>query len=40
MLMQTWPYFRARESRRKMLENLPTPVTSCWNGMGNNALST
>jgi hypothetical protein len=40
MLMQTWPYFRARESRRKMLDNLTTPVTSCWNGMGNNALST
>jgi hypothetical protein len=35
MLMQTWPYFRARESRRGMLANSPTPVTSCWNGMGN-----
>ncbi|KAF2134173.1 glycosyltransferase family 69 protein [Dothidotthia symphoricarpi CBS 119687] len=33
MLMQTWPYFRARESRRAILANDPTPVTSCWNGM-------
>jgi hypothetical protein len=32
--MQTWPYFRARESRRAILANAPTPVTSCWNGMG------
>jgi hypothetical protein len=35
MLMQTWPYFRARASRRALLANRPTPVTSCWNGMGN-----
>ncbi|KAH8731166.1 cryptococcal mannosyltransferase 1-domain-containing protein [Phaeosphaeriaceae sp. PMI808] len=33
MLMQTWPYFRARESRQAMLTNAPTPVTSCWNGI-------
>ncbi|KAH8688674.1 cryptococcal mannosyltransferase 1-domain-containing protein [Phaeosphaeriaceae sp. PMI808] len=32
-LMQTWPYFRARESRRAILANLPAPVASCWNGM-------
>ncbi|KAF2626181.1 glycosyltransferase family 69 protein [Macroventuria anomochaeta] len=32
-LMQMWPYFRARESRRAMLGNRPVPVTSCWNGM-------
>ncbi|KAF2631871.1 glycosyltransferase family 69 protein [Macroventuria anomochaeta] len=32
-LMQTWPYFRARESRRAMLRNRPVPVTSCWNGI-------
>ncbi|KAI1684346.1 Polysaccharide export protein [Pyrenophora tritici-repentis] len=34
-LMQTWPYFRARESRRAMLRNHPVPVTSCWNGIDN-----
>lgn len=33
VLMQTWPYFRARESRRAILANSPIPVTSCWNGM-------
>jgi hypothetical protein len=32
--MQTWPYFRARESREAMLKNHPVPVTSCWNGIG------
>lgn len=34
MLMQKWPYFRAKQSRRAILANLPVPVTSCWNGMG------
>ncbi|KAI5368423.1 hypothetical protein J4E82_010787 [Alternaria postmessia] len=33
-LMQTWPYFRAKESREAMLRNDPVPVTSCWNGIG------
>ncbi|KAH4894866.1 hypothetical protein HBI80_226760 [Parastagonospora nodorum] len=33
MLMQTWPYFRAKESRQAMLASFPTPVASCWNGM-------
>lgn len=34
MLMQTWPYFQARESRRALLANVAVPVRSCWNGMG------
>lgn len=34
ILMQTWPYFRAKRSRNAMLANLPIPVASCWNGMG------
>ncbi|KAJ4285963.1 hypothetical protein N0V90_013529 [Kalmusia sp. IMI 367209] len=34
MLMQKWPYFQARESRRAILANVPVPVSSCWNGMG------
>lgn len=34
MLMQTWPYFQARESRRAILSNDAVPVSSCWNGMG------
>jgi hypothetical protein len=34
MLMQTWPYFRAKQSRQAMLANRPVPVASCWNGMG------
>jgi hypothetical protein len=34
MLMPTWPYFRAKESRRAVLANAPVPVSSCWNGMG------
>ncbi|PWO24881.1 adrenodoxin [Pyrenophora tritici-repentis] len=33
MLMQTWPYFRAKQSRRAILANRPVPVASCWNGM-------
>jgi hypothetical protein len=32
--MQTWPYFRARESRAALKAGLPVPVSSCWNGMG------
>ncbi|RYO45305.1 hypothetical protein AA0116_g13378 [Alternaria tenuissima] len=34
-LMQTWPYFQARESREALLRNRPVPVTSCWNGIDN-----
>ncbi|KAK3307346.1 glycosyltransferase family 69 protein [Chaetomium strumarium] len=30
---QTWPYFRAHESRQAMLHGQPAPVTSCWNGI-------
>ncbi|KAK4240508.1 glycosyltransferase [Achaetomium macrosporum] len=30
---QTWPYFRAPESREAMLHGQPVPVTSCWNGI-------
>lgn len=33
MLMPTWPYFRARQSRQAILANRPAPVASCWNGM-------
>ncbi|KAJ8105383.1 hypothetical protein OPT61_g10212 [Boeremia exigua] len=33
LLMQKWPYFRARQSRRALLANRPVPVSSCWNGM-------
>jgi hypothetical protein len=33
-IMQTWPYFGARASRRAMMTNTPVPVTSCWNGIG------
>jgi hypothetical protein len=40
MLMQTWPYFRSRESRRAMLSNVAVPVSSCWNGMGKLVLAT
>lgn len=32
-LMQTWPFFRSRGSRRAMKSNSPVPVASCWNGM-------
>ncbi|KYK58596.1 polysaccharide export protein [Drechmeria coniospora] len=32
--MQTWPYFRGRESRNALLNNADAvPVTSCWNGI-------
>ena len=33
-LMYTWPYFRARNSRRALMRNDPVPVVSYWNGMG------
>ncbi|KAB8265402.1 cryptococcal mannosyltransferase 1-domain-containing protein [Aspergillus pseudonomiae] len=33
MLMQSWPYFRSRASRRAMKDSQPVPVTSCWNGV-------
>ena len=33
-LMQTWPFFRARNSRSAIKANRPVPVKSCWNGMG------
>ncbi|KAF2023587.1 hypothetical protein EK21DRAFT_105211 [Setomelanomma holmii] len=33
ILMQTWPYFRARKSRHALLAKRPTPVASCWSGM-------
>lgn len=32
-LMQTWPFFRSRRSRRAVKTNNPVPVQSCWNGM-------
>ncbi|TKA23915.1 hypothetical protein B0A50_06420 [Salinomyces thailandicus] len=28
-----WPYFRSSASRQALLEGLPVPVASCWNGM-------
>lgn len=31
-LMQTWPYFRSRASRRAVKLGVPVPVSSCWNG--------
>jgi len=30
---QTWPYFRSSKSRNAMLNGLPVPVASCWNGI-------
>lgn len=33
-LVQTWPFFRSRGSRRALKANQPTPVQSCWNGIG------
>lgn len=33
-LMPTWPFFRARSSRRALKMNTAVPVASCWNGMG------
>ncbi|GAB7350396.1 hypothetical protein MBLNU459_g1017t1 [Dothideomycetes sp. NU459] len=32
-LMQSWPYFRARESRRAIVASEPARVSSCWNGL-------
>ncbi|CRG85518.1 hypothetical protein PISL3812_02570 [Talaromyces islandicus] len=32
-MMQTWPYFRGRKSRRAMERNEIVPVKSCWNSM-------
>lgn len=33
-VMQTWPYFRSKSSRKAIKSNRPVPVASCWNGMG------
>ncbi|AEO60904.1 glycosyltransferase family 69 protein [Thermothelomyces thermophilus ATCC 42464] len=30
---QTWPYFRASQSRKAMINAKPVPVSSCWNGI-------
>ncbi|KAL2164904.1 hypothetical protein VTH06DRAFT_200 [Thermothelomyces fergusii] len=30
---QTWPYFRASQSRKAMMNAEPVPVSSCWNGI-------
>ncbi|KAK4172248.1 cryptococcal mannosyltransferase 1-domain-containing protein [Triangularia setosa] len=30
---QTWPYFRSRKSRSALINGLPAPVSSCWNGI-------
>jgi len=30
---QTWPYFRSSKSRKAMLNGIPAPVSSCWNGI-------
>jgi hypothetical protein len=32
-VMQEWPYFRSRASRKALKYGHPTPVTSCWNGI-------
>lgn len=32
-VMQTWPYFRSRDSRHAIKQHRPIPVTSCWNGI-------
>ena len=32
-LMQTYPYFRAVDSREALQANKPVPMRSCWNGM-------
>lgn len=37
-LMQSWPYFRSRASRDALKASEPVPVTSCWNGIGTQAL--
>ena len=33
VLMQTWPYFRSRQSRSALKAAKPINVVSCWNGM-------
>lgn len=33
-IMQTWPYFGSKLSRKAMKQMSPVPVMSCWNGMG------
>ena len=33
-ISQTFPYFESQHSRRALLDGLPVPVQSCWNGMG------
>ena len=33
-VMPTFPYFRAKSSRDAIISGQPTPVTSCWNGIG------
>lgn len=33
-VMQTWPYFRGRQSREALQRGEDVPVASCWNGMG------
>ncbi|KAK3389646.1 cryptococcal mannosyltransferase 1-domain-containing protein [Podospora didyma] len=30
---QTWPYFRSSKSRNAILNGIPVPVASCWNGI-------
>lgn len=35
-IMQTWPYFRSYASRQAAERFQPVPVSSCWNGMGEN----
>lgn len=32
-VMQTWPCFESRVSRKAIKSNKPVPVTSCWNGI-------
>lgn len=39
-MMATWPYFRARESRSALEADMPVPVASCWNGVGEFLLET
>lgn len=29
----TWPYFRSASSRNAMVNGIPVPVSSCWNGI-------
>jgi hypothetical protein len=33
-ISQTFPYFGSSQSRNALLNGLPVPVQSCWNGMG------